>query len=116
MGVELTFMPLWSPKSDLAHDMIDIGKNYELFALIEALPSKTIEEPIWCFRARLPNGENTYGQLEEDPYGKRLNTVTSTDLLSIKNHPSVNDYWRVRAAWAYIDAMPEDWPIVLYWH
>jgi hypothetical protein len=116
MGIELKLMPLSRPESDLAHDMISIGQDYELFDLINALPKKKIEKPIWSYEATLPNGESGYGQIEKDPYGDRLSIITSTVLLSIKDHPCIADFWRVKAAWAYLAQMPEDWPIVLYWH
>jgi hypothetical protein len=116
MGVELKLMPLWRPGSDLAHDMISIGKDYELFDAINRLPKKELEKPVWSYNAVLPDGENTYGLIEKDPYGERLTTVTSTDLLTLRNHHCVSDFWRTKAAWAYIAEMPADWPIVLYWH
>lgn len=116
MGVELTLMPLWQPSSDLAFDMIGLGKDYELFEAIDGLPKTEIEKPVWGYRALSPDGNSTYGQMETDPYGKRLTTVTSTDLLSLKDKPFIGDFWRVKAAWAYLAQMPADWPIVLYWH
>jgi hypothetical protein len=54
--------------------------------------------------------------MEKDPYGNRLKTIMSSDLLSLINHPSVTDGWKTKAAWAYIAQLPLDWPIVLYWH
>lgn len=116
MGVELNLLPLYINNSWLSHQIIAIGKEYDLFDKINKLPQSEIPEALSCYLARDKEGETHYGYIMEDPYGNKLKWVTVGDLLSLKDSDSVKDNWKVRAAWAYLAEMPSDWKIVLYWH
>lgn len=117
MGVDLTLMPLLGKQSWVAHDMIRVCRRGELWEPIAALPTKTIPQPLHCYVARHNiDGKTCYGPVEFDPYGERLTYTTTTDLFTVKDHGAVQDNWQNRAVWAYLEQMPADWPVVLYWH
>jgi hypothetical protein len=115
MGVDLTLMPLLSPDFWVAHDLIRVERRPELWSHIEALPQQEIPKPVGCYVARSEDGETCYGDLEDTPYGDKMKWTTAGDLLTLKDHAAVQDNWMNRAVWAYLAAMPPEWPIVLYW-
>lgn len=116
MGVDLTLMPLTSKHSWVSHDLIDVSRGYDLFRQIEAMELNKVPETVTCFRSRRGDGDPCYGEVETNPYGDKLTWLAAGDLLSVAYHEDVLDNWRNRAVWAYLVQMPEDWPIVLYWH
>lgn len=116
MGVDLTLMPLIGEDYWAAHDLIQVERRRELWDEIAKLPSRPVRSPLSCFVARMPNGEQGYGNLETDPYGEKMRYMTPEVLLLVKDHEAVTDNWRNRAVWDYLAKMPPNWPIVLYWH
>lgn len=116
MGVDLTLMPLLNRDAFVSHDLIGLERRRELWDEIMKLPAKRLARPLRCHVARLENGERGYGDLETDPYGAEIHTVTAGDLATLANNESVTDNHLNRAAWAYLAQMPPDWPIALYWH
>lgn len=116
MGVDLKLLPLLTPDFWAAHDILRLERRSELWPAIQALPQLDIPKPLSCYEARTPEGEPCYGPVETDPYGNRMKWVTAGALLTLKDHESIRDDWQNRAVWAYLANIPEDWPIVLYWH
>jgi hypothetical protein len=116
MGVDLQLLPLLQPNYWAAHDLIRVGQDTDLFKQIEALPQLGILAPVACYLARNKEDETVYGEIENSPYGLRLTFTRAADLLTLKDHEAVRTLWRNRAVWAYLEQMPADWPIILYWH
>lgn len=115
MGVDLTLMPLIGKDYWAAHTQIDLGRDRDLLDKLMKLPTKEIPQPISCYKAH--DGQNTiYGDVDKSPYGERLTYVLAADLKKYADCKEVQDGWENRAAWAYLAHMPDDWPIVLYWH
>jgi hypothetical protein len=115
MGVDLTLMPLIGKDYWAAHTQIDLGRNNDLWDRLMNMPTQEIPKPLCCYKAH--NGEGaTYGDVDKSPYGERLTFATVADLLKFKDCKEVQDDWENRAAWAYLEHMPPDWKIVLYWH
>jgi hypothetical protein len=116
MGVDLRLLPLLGQNAWVAHDILSLQRNGDLFRAIEDLPSVEIPQDLSCFLATDTDGESCYGEVAVDPYGDRLKYVSAFDLLRLKTHPDVDDNWKNCAVFAYLAQMPPDWPIVLYWH
>jgi hypothetical protein len=112
MGVDLDLMPVLSRGSWNCHEMLHCDRDRDLFAAIAALGESLVPEPIWCHRA-LVGGEQGYGQLSTTPYNTPLTWLPAGKLA-----PAFIGYsgWRNRAVRAYLTQVPEDWPVVLYWH
>ena len=116
MGVDLTLMPLLAKDYWASRDMIRLDRRRALWDPIAALPQLPIPKPISCYMARdKASGKTCYGDVEDTPYGNRMTFTTAGDLLTVKDHKGVQDNWQNKAAWAYLEHMPRDWPIVLYW-
>lgn len=116
MGVDLTLLPLLSKKFWCAHSKIDLERRRELWGPVAALPQQPIPEKLGCYLARNAAGETCYGDIDDDPYGSFLQYTTAGALMTLRDHKSVQDNWVNKAIWAYLAEMPDDWPIVLYWH
>lgn len=74
-----------------------------------------VPKPVVCHVARTAEGETRFGGLSETPYGTPLAWLPAGKLASLDD-PSIRDCWRNRAIWAALKELPEDWPVVLYWH
>lgn len=118
MGVDLTLMPLMSKEIDrlpLSRELIEIERRRELWDDINALPQKPLEK-LGCYKAYDKEGNTCYGDATETPYGEPITYTTAGDLLSLSDHPAVQDNWKNIAVWAYLEKIPRDWPVALYWH
>ena len=130
MGIDLSILPQYSENADFSHDVIQLHRDYELFEVFETLQNargRTIgkDSYIWSFLGRDEEGEfeeYCYGKLRDNPYGNPLVNVLASDL---KKALKESDYlkknplglsWKNRAAIAYINELPDDLPIWLFWH
>lgn len=110
MAVDLTLMPMLHGKDIwiCAHDRLVLGTDYDLWKRIKALPQKKIPAPVSIFA-----GEK-YHDACETPYGEPIMHIAAGDLAKIDLPPDSG--FRNKAAWAYLAQLPEDWPVLLYWH
>lgn len=116
MGVDLTLLPVYSKGSWLCHNMVELNRRSELWPEFEKVTQIDVPEPIISYLATGEDGESKYGDVLEDPYGDRLKWTTAGNLMQLKDHPTIQDCWQNRGIWAWLAEMPEDWPVVLYWH
>ena len=117
MGVDLLLLPLIHESIWVSLDLIRIERSYELWDDINALSQSPIPKALSCYVTRDKKmGGTYYGDVEETPYGQRLQYATAGDLMTLSKHSAVQNNWRNRAVWAYLAAMPAGWPIVLFWH
>ena len=115
MGMDLKLLPLLAKDFWCSHNIIALGRDYELWKAIESLPQFDIPQSLSCYFARTPEGEPCYGDIETSPYGERLKWIAAKMLNTVRDHDAVKGDWRNRAAWAYLANIPEDWRVVLYW-
>lgn len=116
MGVDLRLLPLIGENYWAAHSMLSVERRRELWDEILKLPVRDVPEPLSCFLARGSDGECCYGDIKDDPYGGSLKWTTPADLLTVRDHEGVQDNKINQAIWAWLEKMPPDWPVVLYWH
>ena len=113
MGVDLTLMPVLMRGGWLCHEMIEAPRDYDLFDLIRAAHPKEVGEPVHCHLAQDDDGNSTYGERTDTPYGQPLTWLPAGDLY--KAFIGFDDR-KARAIRSFLLEMGRDWPIVLYWH
>lgn len=117
MGVDLTLMPLLAKDYWCAHELIRVERDRSLWGPIDALPQTDVPEPLHCYLAKHPHdGETSYGSIATTPYGDPIKYTTAGDLVGLKSEQGVRDNWKNRAVWAYLEQMPPEWQIALWWH
>lgn len=116
MSVSLTLLPILGKDMWVAHTSFRLEDRSELWPIVSELPTAHAPNGLTCHFARRPSGDHCYGHILSDPYGGPLQWVSAGALVSLADHPAVKDVWKNRAAWAYLEQMPADWPVVLYWH
>jgi hypothetical protein len=83
---------------------------------IEHIRTKDVPRGFSCPFARTEDDEHTiYGEVEDDAYGDPLKWAAAGELAKLAGHPQVACWPRNKAAFAYVAALPADWPVVLYW-
>jgi hypothetical protein len=120
MGMDLALLPAYNQKDDFSHDLLTFFRDYDLFdKIVEksrqfGIPVK--EGGISSFYSRNANYEGAhYGSTEETPYGERLKYVTANHLKdAVKDFKT--DSWRNKAIFAFINELPDDLQVYLYWH
>lgn len=125
MGMDLTLCPekygarLWHG-SHLAYTRIDLGRNYELFGQIDSKMGRDETIKQVCTPQRLPPnvefmwyGDEGIKATRTDPYGDLLTYVEAGELAKV-DVPK-GDPWN-QAVFAMMKALPENTPVVLWWH
>lgn len=57
-----------------------------------------------------------HGRCVEDRYGEPVRYVLAKHLKKFKNHPDVQESFVNRAIWAYLEELPDDHKVALFWH
>ncbi|XXX79227.1 hypothetical protein WMF30_10675 [Sorangium sp. So ce134] len=123
MSLSLHLLP-YATNSDRdarANDLLQVELDWgaerrDLPDLLEALPARDVPRHFRCRLARTDDGEHAvFGEVTEDSYGGPLRWVRAGDLAELAGHPQVTAAPRNRAAFAYVAALPPDWPVVLFW-
>ena len=123
MGSDLTLLPFGSTL-DIAvrffsHTILNLERRRELWPLIDEIEERfgrDVPHGFTSFLGRQDNGEHGYGDTMRTPYDDNLKYVEARHLKPLKDHSLVQDNYLNRAAWAYLEQLPDDLPIALYWH
>lgn len=116
MGVDLSLMPLIGQNFWTSHELILLERDRDLWEEFIKVRAIEIPQPLSCFVSILENKERGYGYLSDDPYGNPLKFTTAKELKKLRTHKNVQCHWKNRAIWAYLEHIPDDWQIILYWH
>lgn len=116
MGVDLRLLPFDCDQGEFAysHTLMEVGRNYDLHDKIRRLRSMPVPKGFTSFCARGKDGEPTYGVTLKTPYGEPLEYVLAGELSTIKL--PVDTRHGPRAVWAYLNELPPQTKIALYWH
>jgi hypothetical protein len=96
--------------------MLDLDRDGQFWAEFERIPGQDTPGPIKSYVA------TGWGILTVDPYGNRLRYARAMDLAVVLESYIQRSDWdedsivKTRAAAAYLDSLPLDWPVVLYWY
>jgi hypothetical protein len=129
MSRDIKLLPFFSDRTggeSFSHDVLDVdlgvspaGSGDDVADLsdeLETLDSRDVPRGFSCCLARSADGEHTiYGKKQDDCYGDPLKWAKAGDLAALAEHPQVTCWPRNKAAFAYVAALPADWPVVLYW-
>ncbi len=105
--------------------MLEFGGNYDAHAAIrnECYPIERPDFTLSSFVSRVPDGkmkdECCYGEVTHDPYGKPLTYVRAdalTKCLVTQRSQDTTMSHRQSAAARYVEQLPPETAIALYWH
>ena len=112
MGVDLTIMPVLFRDSWLCHDMLTLDRCRYMWDDIANLGEKPVGQPVQSFRSRCEDGESCYGDMTETPYGTPLTWLPAGSLATAITYQTPKNVG-IRA---FLECLPSDWPVVLYWY
>jgi len=118
MSVDLRLLPQYDKNADFSHDVLSCDRDYEMFELIRELEKSNGRQVkkggINTFVAF--NGENChYGKTEDTAYGLVMIGVQVKKLKEVLSE-YVSESWKNKAIIAFINELPDDLEIWLYWH
>lgn len=122
MGRELILIPVdthGTGRVSFGHQLINTLRRDELYdavAVIERHVGMDVPRGFKTFRSLNDDGKPAYGVTETTPYDEPLKMVPVGHLKQFANILPVQDNWQNRAVWAYLDQMPDDWWVALYWN
>jgi hypothetical protein len=119
MGMDLRLLPQYSQNADFAHDILECDRDYDMFDIVSEVEKQNgrqvLKNGISTFTARGKDDEVCYGKTVETPYGDEMNSVQVRKLKKV-----LADYktesWRNKAVIAFLNEMPDELEIWLYWH
>lgn len=118
----ITLLPLQTNSRDLFDKIEELSKtkyhNAIDFIKDGQEASGIVEPNFTSYIATDAKGESCYGVCTETAYGGKMRWVRVSLLLQLKDHKQVKDprYGLNKAAWAYLEALPKDLKIAIYWH
>ena len=120
MGVDLRILPQYSQNADFSHDIIDLHRDSDMFELISELENKTGREVprkgINTFSGQDDKFKETcYGKTTTTPYGYLMKCVLAKELKSVLADYKT-DSWKNKGFIAFLNELPEELEIWLYWH
>ena len=125
MGVDLNLLPAYHRtmlqddgfKSSFSHTILPVDLSRSLHDVIKKIEEefgKTVPEDFYTYLSPREDGETQYGPTPKTRYGKPMMWVFAGKLRHIADRYIVESDLN-RATWAYIRALPEDWPVALHW-
>lgn len=119
MGLDLTLIPLYEKNAHFSSDVIKCERDSDLFEEIQHMEKSygvlINDDGINTFLGRDENDGNIYGKTTETPYGEKIKYLKAHLLHDIFQEQKF-DYWRNKAIQAFLKELPNDLPILLYWH
>lgn len=120
MGVDLTLMPAFGQDAQFSQDMLRLARDPELFRSItvkereHGAPVK--KGGVHTYMAQTAEiQERHYGAIDRTPYGQKLMYITANHLKEAFAGVAV-DGWKNKAIKAFINELPDDLEVFLYWH
>ena len=109
MGVDLKLLPMrYGIGSNFSHEIIEVVRCRDMFDRINAIPSFPVSDGFSCSLASFDHDDVDSGQGEvvEDFYGQRLRYTLACELKKVGIGGPEG---------AFVDALKDDVPIVLFW-
>ena len=120
MGMDLRILPQCSQKTDFSQDIISLHRDCKLFKLINEVEKKYGREvPGDGINSYIGDAEKTgepcYGKTLTDSYGSVIKGVPAGELKkTLKRFKDAS--WKNKAFIAFLNELPDDLEIWLYWH
>jgi hypothetical protein len=123
MGFGLTIFPMNSTR-ELGNDIVYVSENRlkfdrdpKIFCQLRKLDENgnepTIKTEALPPQMQIELSANDYAPTRTDAYGKELTYAFAKELKKLELHPNVSEF--NRAIKAFIDALPDARPIILWW-
>lgn len=119
MGLDLNILPQFNQKSDFSLDVIKIHRDYELFDIIKKLEKtngrNVSNNGISSYLGTSEESEeNCYGDTTKTPYGDIIKGVQAGKMKEVLSDFKT-DSWKNKAFIAFLNELPDDLEIWLYW-
>ncbi|HEC63818.1 MAG TPA: hypothetical protein ENI23_00825 [bacterium] len=118
MGIDLILLPIdhYDQNWGFSHTLLSVDRSSDLFDIIRKLPSFDVPGKFSSFTSKDDKYEEPhYGNTIEDCYGEKIKFVEIKKLLNLKDHPHIKDGYHNSAIWAYLEKLPENMKIALFW-
>ncbi len=121
MGLDLYLLPFDCDHNSIhfSHTILNCDKIYDLFDEIQEIEKKQgfdIPSDFTSYLCRDDKYEEShYGKTLDTPYGDPLKYIIVRDLIKIKNHPRNFESTKNKAIWAYLEQLPIETKVALYW-
>lgn len=118
MGVDLKLLPM-QPGCNSSRSILEVerrGMLWEPIGEIQNRHGRDVPQPFYSYASREGGGEPHYGDTQQTPYGDRVKMVKAKHLLTLSDHPAVQDNPLNRAVWAWLNAIEPETDIALFWH
>lgn len=118
MSLDLTFLPVDhdQPTWGFSHSMIQAGAGAMWYEALKDCIFTGVPKDFKTFTCR-EGGEPHYGDTQRTPYGEPLLCVTARQIINALN---MHGFWEMsskdQAAFAYIQQLPREQRVALYWH
>lgn len=120
MGIDLRLLPFDAEgEINFSHTVLSCSRRYELFDLIGEIENQVgsnVPDHFSTFVSRKDNLDSHYDDTQDTPYGEPLKYIPAKALKPFAAHDAVKDNWRNRAIWAYLNCLPDDTKVALFWH
>lgn len=113
MGKDLRMLPFDSGTT--SRTVLYVERRDDLFTMLAALPGRDVSDAFQSYVAEPKEEGSRLGPTTETPYGLPVKYVLASALKTLTSHPDVVDCWENRAAWAFIQELPDRWKVALFW-
>lgn len=115
----LTILPLKTNTRDLMEELMEASWNERpnsvSFVLDKCAPTGNVADSFTCHLTKDVEGEYCYGKTNKDAYGEQMRWMRVEELLKFKDHPQVINNIINKAAWGYLENLPINTRVALYW-
>lgn len=112
MGIDLKILPQYCQDTCFSSDLISLRRDRELFRIISKLEANKGKELPSTFINK--SIDTCYGTIIETPFGDVIKSVSAGELKVV-----LADYkpfhWRNKAFISFLNELPDDLKIWLYW-
>lgn len=118
MGMDLRLLPQYGQNVDFSHDILECDRDDKMFDIIRNAEKQNgrlvPRNGIYSFSST--DGNNTcYGKTIKTSYGEEMNSVQVRELQKVLMDFKT-DSWRNKAIIAFLNELPDELEIWLYWH
>ncbi len=124
MGVDTLLIPFESSNdingrtTGLSHTSLEVVRSRDMWREILALESQPVPEIFLTLFGDVYPDEPDYWNRETsvDSYGKPLRWVFAGALAALRDYRNIPEESGNRAVWAYLEQLPPDYKVALYWY
>jgi len=116
MGLDLKLLPMTFLRDNdaFSHTVLPVRRCTALFDELMDLPSLQVPAEFSTYLSDDKEDDELTGNTQKTPYDEPLTYVRAHDLLRFKDHEGVRDFGN-RGIWAYLEHLPPDSKVALYW-